>query len=324
MLPAAVSPGVDPDEGRRVREPQQQSRPDIGPVPSEAIPVSPADSDEPPVPASSVPASSVPASAASASDSPVARPNTQRSRLAVQTPVDLEGCERAVGYTFADRGLLHRALVHSSAARTREDSNERLEFLGDAVFGAVVCEELFGRFPDASEGELTRIKSAVVSRRACAAMTRTLGLDRFVVLGKGVASRTGRIPGSILAAVYEAVVAAVYIDGGPGPAGEFIRRTTAPFINASVAAPASENYKSRLQQKTQAAGGLTPEYAVLDERGPDHSKSFRVAAVIGETTYPPAWGPSKKEAEQRAAGNALSTLTGGELPFAEEAEGTAS
>ena len=251
-----------------------------------------------------------------AAEPPPPRPGNRHRGGASDEP--LSDLERAVGHRFADRGLLRQALVHSSAAPLRSESNERLEFLGDAVFGAVVCESLFTRLPACDEGELTRIKSAVVSRKACAEMTKRLGLDHFIVLGRGVASKAGRVPASILAAAYEAVVAAVYLDGGLGAAAAFVRRTTEPHVEASLSAPASENYKSTLQQRTQRHGGEAPEYRVLGERGPDHSKAFRVQALVEGTAYEPAWGPNKKVAEQRAAGNAIAQIAGDEPPYAGE------
>ena len=230
----------------------------------------------------------------------------------------LSDCEAVVGHAFADRGLLNHALVHASAALTRHDSNERLEFLGDAIFGAVVCEALYERFPRKSEGELTRIKSAVVSRRTCAEMTRSLGLDRYVVVGRGVASRTGRMPASILAAVYEAVVAALYLDGGYDAAAAFVRRTTAEHVEAQSRPEDSDNHKSVLQQRAQQELNAAPEYAVVGERGPDHLKAFRVSVTVAGRTFSAAWGGNKKQAEQRAAANALAALDGEDPPFAEE------
>ena len=230
----------------------------------------------------------------------------------------LSDCEAVIGHAFADRTLLDHALVHASAAVTRHDSNERLEFLGDAIFGAVVCEAIYERFPRKSEGELTRIKSAVVSRRTCAAMTRSLGLDRYVVVGRGVTSRTGRMPSSILAAVYEAVVAALYLDAGYEAAAAFVRRTTEEHVSEQSRPEDSENYKSILQHRVQRDLDATPEYAVTGERGPDHLKAFRVAVRVGERTFPAAWGGNKKQAEQHAAANALADLDGAEPPHAEE------
>jgi ribonuclease III len=212
----------------------------------------------------------------------------------------LIACETAVQYRFRDRSLLALALTHASIARTRLESNERLEFLGDAILGAVVCEQLYELYPESPEGELTRIKSVVVSRATCARMSRTLGLHQFLLLGKGVVSQD-RIQGSILAAVFEALVGAVYLDGGFDAAKQFVIREVEQEIVRAADSATGVNYKSLLQQLAQRSTGQTPVYAVVDEKGPDHSKCFQVAAVIGARTFASAWGPSKKEAEQRAA-----------------------
>lgn len=228
----------------------------------------------------------------------------------------LAECQAILDYAFLDVNLLRRALIHASSASTRGESNERFEFLGDAVFGAVVCDELFRRFPDKAEGELTKIKSAVVSRAACTRVTKAMGLSGFVVLGKGVASRSGRIPGSILAAVYEAIVAAIYLDSGFDSARRFILRTFEEEIASAADDAVTENYKSQLQQRSQRDFGTTPTYEVIDERGPDHLKSFLVRAAIDARQFNAAWGPNKKLAEQKAAENALLELDGHEHPQA--------
>lgn len=225
----------------------------------------------------------------------------------------LDECERTLGYPFQDRSLLRCALTHASAARTRIESNERLEFLGDALLGAVVCEHLFAAFPDSPEGELTQIKSAVVSRATCARITRTLNLQQFLVAGKGVILQRGT-PSSILAAQFEAVVAAIYLDGGFAPMREFVNRQMEAEIAHASQTAHGVNFKSVLQQQSQSTSGDTPVYIVLDEQGPDHSKCFQVAAVIGRRQFDPAWGPSKKEAEQRAAQIALTQLADPTLP----------
>ena len=219
----------------------------------------------------------------------------------------LDGCERLLMHRFRDRTLLRRAMTHASAARTRLDSNERMEFLGDAVLGAVVCEKLFEMFPDSAEGELTRIKSIVVSRNVCARLTRKLNLQQYLVAGKGVAVEL-RVPGSILAAQFEAVVAAIYLDGGFEAARTFIIREMGEEIVHAAEKTSGVNFKSLLQQQAQRDTGETPNYETLDEQGPDHSKCFKVSAMVGTRCFAPAWGPNKKEAEQRAAQNALAQL----------------
>ena len=225
----------------------------------------------------------------------------------------LDECEQVLGYQFRDRSLLRCAMTHASAARTRLESNERLEFLGDALLGAVICEHLFAAFPDSPEGELTQIKSAVVSRATCARITRGLQLQRFLVAGKGVVLQRGT-PGSILAAQFEAVVAAIYLDGGFAAMREFVNREMGAEIAHAAQTAHGVNFKSVLQQLAQSTSGETPVYVVVDEQGPDHSKCFQVAALVGSRQFEPAWGPSKKEAEQRAAQNALAQLAEQPLP----------
>ncbi|MCS7306166.1 MAG: ribonuclease III [Thermoguttaceae bacterium] len=220
-----------------------------------------------------------------------------------------QACEQRIGYVFSDKRLLQAALTHASGAQHRLASNERLEFLGDAILGAVVSEVLFHRFPSALEGELTHIKSIVVSRQTCARVSQALGLEEFLILGKGLSTQGG-IPESVLAAVFESLVAAVYLDGGLEAARQLILRHLGPEIEAAAEGELEANYKSLLQQLVQREHGITPTYEVLAEKGPDHCKYFQIAAQIGSTRYRPAWGRTKKEAEQLAARNALQELTG--------------
>ena len=221
----------------------------------------------------------------------------------------LARCEQILDYRFQDRNLLQRSLTHSSISVTRLDSNERMEFLGDSILGMVVCEMLYSRFPDCPEGEMTRIKSAVVSRSYCAKISREIGLDQCLFLGKGLTVHE-KIPQSVIAGCFEAVVGALYLDGGLAVAQRFLEQVTLGEIERLALESTEENHKSRLQQIAQRDFQFTPEYQLLDEQGPDHSKSFKVSAQIGPETYPAAWGRTKKEAEQRAAKNALCVLEG--------------
>jgi ribonuclease III len=222
-------------------------------------------------------------------------------------------CEEALQYRFRDRAFLELALTHASVARMRIESNERLEFLGDAILGGIICEALYHRFPDQPEGELTRIKSSLVSRNTCARVAEQLGLSEFLILGKGLLTHQ-HIPPSILAGVFESVVAAVYLDGGHEAVRAFLERAMAPELDLEVEPRLSRNYKSMLQQMSQKQFGATPLYQVLDEKGPDHSKCFKISAAIGSQAYAAAWGSSKKEAEQRAALNALCEIEGKPVP----------
>lgn len=227
---------------------------------------------------------------------------------------DYDRLERRIGYTFNDKELLRESLTHASGASHRLRSNERLEFLGDAIMGAVVCEILYRQYPEYLEGDLTKIKSVVVSRQTCAKVSEALGLEKFLVLGKGMTTHPN-VPPSLLADVFESLIAAIYLDGGNEPARAFIETYMAPEIELAAGGDHSGNYKSLLQQLAQRERGQTPTYALLDEKGPDHSKCFKMAAQIGRTRFPAAWGRNKKEAEQRAAQNALSELNGEAVPY---------
>jgi ribonuclease-3 len=229
----------------------------------------------------------------------------------------LARCQEVIGYQFRDPDLLRASFIHASGANTRLASNERLEFLGDAILGYVICELLFRKYPEYLEGELTRIKSVVVSRRTCTKISHQLGLEQFLILGKGLTTQT-QVPASVLADVFESLIAAIYLDGGMEVAKHFIIQHMGPEIERAVKGYHGGNYKSMLQQLSQKDFGATPVYQVLDEKGPDHSKCFKVAAQIGSRHYPPAWGKNKKEAEQRAAFNALCQITGQELPSEHE------
>lgn len=226
----------------------------------------------------------------------------------------LEECQKVIGYQFRQPELLRAALTHTSGADTRLASNERLEFLGDSVLGLVTCEQLFQRFPEYQEGDLTKIKSAVVSRRTCARFSRALNLGDFLFLGKGMHVHSA-VPSNLLADMYESLVAAIYLDGGLEAARQFILQHLAPEIESVAEGEHGGNFKSLLQQVAQREFGATPHYHLLDEKGPDHSKCFKVAAVIGRHTYTAAWGCNKKEAEQKAAMNAIAEINGEPIPF---------
>lgn len=216
-----------------------------------------------------------------------------------------------MGYFFKDPSLLRAALTHASSAGHRKDSYERMEFLGDTVLGLVVSHAIYDMLPEAQEGELTKIKSAVVSRRICARVAERIKLTEGLLLGQGIATGE-QLPKSLAAAVLEAIIAAVYLDGGLEPAREFILKHMMCEIRAAIDSEHQFNYKSQLQQYAQRNLNATPHYELLDEKGPDHSKCFEIAVTVGPRQFPGAWGPSKKEAEQKAAQRALVDL--GQLP----------
>jgi ribonuclease-3 len=230
------------------------------------------------------------------------------------SPEQIATCESRIGYTFRDKSMLLAALTHASGALHRLKSNERLEFLGDAILGFVVCERLFQSYPEYLEGDLTKIKSIVVSRSTCAKISIELALNDFLILGKGMTTNP-RVPASLMSDVLESLIAGIYLDGGDAAAREFIIRFIGPEIDAAVAGELGGNYKSLLQQLAQRDFGTTPTYTLLDEKGPDHSKCFKISAQVGPQRYQPAWGRNKKEAEQRAACNALSEISGEPVPY---------
>jgi len=223
------------------------------------------------------------------------------------TPDDFAAAERLLGYTFDDPSILEQALTHASLVECRLESNERLEFLGDAILGAVVCEYLFEEYDDFLEGELTKIKSSVVSRSVCAEVARELKLGRLLRLGKGMSTRSA-LPSSVDAAVFESIIGAIYLDGGYDAAREFVLRQLAPRIRQTARSDHHSNFKSALQQAAQQMFNLSPQYIMLDEQGPDHSKCFEICVEIGSQRFDPCWGPSKKQAEQAAALQALLEL----------------
>jgi ribonuclease-3 len=234
--------------------------------------------------------------------------------LALREAEILEECQKAIDYRFRQPELLRAALTHTSGALTRAGSNERLEFLGDAVLGLVAVEQLFMRFPEYQEGDLTKIKSAVVSRRTCARISRMLNLGDFLFLGKGMHLQEA-MPANLLADVFESLVGALYLDGGLEAAKPFVLKYLNPEIEQVAEGEHAGNFKSSLQQIAQREFNETPLYRVLDEKGPDHSKCFKVAAMIGRYHYPAAWGRNKKEAEQKAAMNAIARIHGDPVPY---------
>jgi ribonuclease-3 len=218
----------------------------------------------------------------------------------------VEQLAKKLQYHFSDSTLLKKALTHSSSAQ-KLDSNERLEFLGDSILGLVICQALYEKFPDYLEGDLTKIKSKLVSRKICSLIAGILDLDAVLNIGPGM-QKSRALKGSIAAGTLEAVIAAIYLDGGFEPAKEFILRFFGPLINQADATQHQENYKSLLQQYAQQNLNHSVSYEILDEKGPDHNKCFESAVVIDHKRYPSAWGMTKKEAQQAAAYNALVEL----------------
>ena len=179
----------------------------------------------------------------------------------------LQQIEQTIGYTFSDKSLLSKALTHSSAVDDRVLSNERLEFLGDSVLAVVICQALFERFSNYLEGDLTKIKSQLVSRETCARVAGRLGLHEFLKVGKGMVSNRA-LSGSLAAGVLETIIAAIHIDGGLDPARDFILRIFGPLIERADAEQVQGNFKSLLQQYAQEQFNATPSYMLQKRKAP--------------------------------------------------------
>jgi ribonuclease III len=224
---------------------------------------------------------------------------------------ELGGLEHRLGYTFRDRTLLERALTHPSYANERDHtrSNQRLEFLGDSVLGVVVASELYLREELEDEGKLTRQLSTLVCEDALAIKARELGLGDFLRLGKGEDSQGGRERPSILCDTYEAVLAAIYLDGGFEAARRVVRALHVEELAGGVRTqPREPNYKGQLQRLVQARHNVQPSYHVIGERGPEHVKQFVVEVRVHDEGLAQGQGRSKKQAEQAAAAAALQAL----------------
>jgi ribonuclease-3 len=217
--------------------------------------------------------------------------------------------EERLGVVFTDRALLRRALTHRSHAFEAggEPTNERLEFLGDAVLGLIVTDMIYRRFPDAPEGRLAKVRSAAVNTRSLADVSRSLGIGADVLLGRGEEQSGGRDKDSILADTFEALLGAVYTDLGMDAATDLVHRLFDGLLNEIAARRASLDYKTSLQELTAARYGALPVYA-LTESGPDHSKHFTALVSVNDETLGEGEGRSKKEAEQAAAEQAYAVL----------------
>lgn len=232
---------------------------------------------------------------------------TTKDDLVVLEPAALALAQR-LGHTFEKPALLRNALTHRSLANERPDTaptdNERLEFLGDAVVGMVVAAQLYGRFPGAAEGELTRRRADLVSESALAAIARNVDLGAALRLGKGEDRSGGRSKSRLLASAFEACIGAIYRDGGFEAAYEVVERLFAARVASSML-PGALDFKSRAQEWAQAHIKATPTYRLLDSSGPDHQRRFTAALQTDGQDVATGQGGSKAEAEQEAARAAL-------------------
>ncbi|MGQ0612722.1 MAG: ribonuclease III [Planctomycetaceae bacterium] len=215
----------------------------------------------------------------------------------------LADLEVLLGHSFRNKDFLLNALSHSSIKSDDLPSNERLEFLGDSVLGLVVSETLYRRFPSEDEGVLTRIKSHAVSRAILQRVAAAMGLERFILVGKGVLKR--EIPASLLGNLFEAIVGAIYLDTGLAAARKFLMRHLDVVIGEIVDDRAERNYKSMLQHYCQREHSGVPSYRVHRESGPAHGRNYDVSVLLNGREHGRARADSKKEAEQGAARGAL-------------------
>ncbi|HEY1252360.1 MAG TPA: ribonuclease III [Thermoanaerobaculia bacterium] len=225
--------------------------------------------------------------------------------------------ELRLGYTFRQRELLERALTHKSFSNENRDvrapNNERLEFLGDAVLGFVVGEMIYRSFPTLQEGALSKIKAHLVSSNMLGAKGRALEIGRYLRMGAGEARSGGAEKLSLLADAFEAVVAAIYLDGGVPATEAFCRRVFGPEVDGiNIGDLSFHDYKTTLQETAQGLGLPLPEYRVIEESGPDHEKAFLVELLWDGDAFSQGSGPSKREAQRKAAKEALKKL--GRLP----------
>ena len=228
-----------------------------------------------------------------------------------QEPSPYALLEAELAYRFRDPSLVETALTHRSWMNETQDSsrsdNERLEFLGDAVLALVSSDLLMKHFPEHPEGELSKARAAIVNEAGLARIAEALTLGQWIFLGRGEEQAGGRQKRSLLANAFEALLGAVYLDGGFPAAFAVAERLIEPLL-ADIPTVASKDFKSRLQELAQAKLQLAPSYLVLSEHGPDHAKTFEVAILIGEKEYGRAFGRSKKEAQQNAAELALALV----------------
>jgi ribonuclease III len=225
---------------------------------------------------------------------------------------NLMGLEERLGWHFADIALLdnaltHRSFVNENVAIACRD-NERLEFLGDAVLELTVSDMLMRKFPDHSEGQLSKLRASVVNEQPLTELARRFRIGEHLLLGKGEEGSGGRMKSSLLANAFESVIAAMYLDGGYDRTASFIRRLFEPLIEEGDISAIYRDYKTAVQEMSQILFREMPRYMVISETGPDHNKRFETSLVIGERVIATGTGRSKKEAEQQAARMALEEL----------------
>lgn len=231
----------------------------------------------------------------------------------MESATHLDKLQQALAYRFRNTGLLHQALVHRSFLHENlhidEKDNETLEFLGDAVLGLAISHLLLDCFPNYNEGELSRLRSSVVNERELSEIATHLNVGDYLLLGKGEEMTGGRHKASLLADTLEALIAAIYLDGGLEPALEVIRSLFGEYLDIEkqdqILKALDKDYKTQLQELTQARYKQTPVYVLTGEEGPDHEKTFHMNVVLEGKVLAGGSGKSKKDAQQMAAQRAL-------------------
>ena len=223
---------------------------------------------------------------------------------------EIPAIEARLHYTFHDRSLLVLAFIHRSYINEHREvmqHNERLEFLGDSILGLIIAEYLYKKFPNYPEGDLSYLRSRLVEASSCMAFLQKMGIGKHILLGKGERMNDGRGRESILADLFEGIIGAIYLDSGIESTRKFIFDNFSSEIDATLATPLS-NWKALLQDYCQKKFQHPPFYQVLEETGPDHSKSFVIAVMVDEKELGRGSGASKKEAQQSAAADALKRI----------------
>lgn len=223
--------------------------------------------------------------------------------------IDFHGLQQVLRYTIRNKQYFCEALSHRSYLQVTENSsavsNERLEFLGDSILNLVVAEYVFHRDGSASEGDLTKVRSRLVNRKALTAYARLLHLSDFMLMSQSASQVSDRGMETILADAFEAMIGAIYLDGGYEVARKFVKRCLLKGLHEGAVKMEDENFKSRLLEYAQAGGFGAPRYSTVNEEGPDHDRTFTIEVFIGNTSYGVGDGKNKKDAEQAAAEKAL-------------------
>lgn len=237
-----------------------------------------------------------------------------KNEINAKTAQNMKKLEETIDYTFKDRKNLLLALTHSSYANENRSeklcSNERIEFLGDAVLNIVISEYIYSRFSNLTEGELTRTRASIVCEASLMKCSNRLGLGKYLLLGKGEENTGGRMRTSILSDAFEALIGSIYIDGGISEARNFIYSNMQDVISESFSGEAFVDYKTMLQEIIQKSGELKLMYKILQEKGPDHNKLFVAQVSLAEKVLGEGEGKNKKEAGQNAAKAALTGMQG--------------